>query len=203
MKYLDFQKAFANRPLIDTREVKNIFPEYVSRRFYEWQKKGYLKKIINSFYVFNDKNLNENELCYIANKLAEPSYLSLEYALSYYNLIPETVYLITSVTTRKTKMFETSVGNFQYRSLKENLFFAYTIIKHNGISYKIAEPEKALLDFLYLRSDLKNNNDLEELRINGDIFKEIINQKKIEQYLTIFNSASLSNKIKKLNKILC
>lgn len=203
MKYLDFQKTFASRHLIDTREVKNIFPEYTPRRFYEWQKKGYLKKIINSFYVFADKKLNEKELCFIANKLVEPSYLSLEYALSYYNLIPETVYLITNITTRKTKIIETSVGNFQYRSLKENLFFAYTIIELNSISFKIAEPEKALLDFLYLRSDLKNANDLEELRINSDVFKEIINPKKIEQYLAIFNSASLTSKIKKLNKILC
>lgn len=203
MKYLDFQKTFASHPLIDTREVKNIFPEYTPRRFYEWQKKGYLKKIINSFYIFTDQKLNENELCFIANKLVEPSYLSLEYALSYYNLIPETVYLITNITTRKTKIIETSVGNFQYRSLKKSLFFAYKIIGLNGISFKIAEPEKALLDFLYLRSDLKNVNDLEELRINSDVFKEIINPKKIEQYLAIFNSASLTSKVKKLNKILC
>lgn len=203
MKYLDFQKTFASRPLIDIREVKNIFPEYTPRRFYEWQKKGYLKKIVNSFYVFADKNLSGGELCFIANKLVEPSYLSLEYALSYYNLIPETVYLITNITTRKTKIIKTPISNFQYRSLKENLFFAYKITELNGISFKFAEPEKALLDFLYLRSDLKNTDDLEELRINGDIFKEIIDQKKIKQYLTVFNSPSLSNKVSKLNKLLC
>lgn len=202
MKYLDFQNTFNNRFLIDLREVRNIFPDFDSRRFYEWQKKGYLKKIINSFYVFPDRNINESKINFIANKLNEPSYLSLEYALRYYNLIPEIVYLITSVTTRKTKMLKTPIGNFQYRALKENLFFGYKIIELGGISFKIAEPEKALLDFLYLRGDIKNNNDLKELRINPEIFNEIMNIKKIEEYLQIFNSDSLRQKIDKLIRIL-
>ena len=203
MKYLDFQNTFANRVLIDLREVKNIFPDFNPRRFYEWQKKGYLKKIANSFYIFANKNLNETEVCFIANKLVDPSYLSLEYALSYYNLIPETVYLMTSVTTRKTKTIKTPISDFQYQPLKENLFFAYKIVELDGISFKIAEPEKALLDFLYLRSDIKNANDLEELRINEDIFKETIDQEKIKKYLAVFKSPSLLSKIKKINKILC
>ena len=163
MKYINFQNTFNNRILIDAREVKNVFPDFESRRFYEWQKKGYIKKIIKLFYVFADKKISENELCFIANKLIEPSYLSLEYALRYYNLIPEMVYLLTSITTRKTKMIESPVGNFRYQSVKENLFFGYKIVEMNGVSFKIAEPEKALLDFMYLRSDINNENDIAEL----------------------------------------
>jgi len=202
MKYLDFQKNFNNRVLIDVREVKNIFPDFESRRFYEWQKKGYIKKLTKLFYVFAEKKMNENEICFIANKLLEPSYLSLEYALRYYNLIPEMVYLMTSVTTRKTKMIETTVGNFRYQSVKENLFFGYKIIEIGGISFKIAEPEKALLDFLYLRSDVKNENDLAELRLNEEVFQEIINRGRMEKYAGLFNSKVLWQKIIKLNKII-
>jgi predicted transcriptional regulator of viral defense system len=202
MKYIDFQNIFKNHPLIDVREVKNIFPDFDSRRFYEWQKKGYIKKITKLFYIFINKKITENDIRYIANKLLEPSYLSLEYALRYYNLIPEIVYVVTSITTRKTKTINNEISNFQYRSIKENLFFGYKIIKINEISFKIAEPEKALLDFLYLRGDIKNKNDIKELRLNKEVFKEIINQKKLKQYTEVFNSKTLLSKVIKINKIM-
>jgi predicted transcriptional regulator of viral defense system len=202
MKYVDFQNSFKNRVLIDAREVKQVFPDFVSRRFYEWQKRGYIKKIASRFYVFADKKINESENNFIANKLFEPSYISLEFALRYYNLIPEVVFLTTSITTRKTKLIKTAIGNFQYRAVKESLFFGYKIIDFNGVAYKISEPEKALLDWLYLRSDLKTANDFLELRINEDDYHKTINQDKLKQYLEIFNSATLNKKIKVLNKTL-
>jgi predicted transcriptional regulator of viral defense system len=202
MKYLDFQNKFKNRPLIDIREVKAVFSDFDTRRFNEWQGKGYIKKLSRLFYVFSDKEINENETRFIANKLLEPSYISLESALRHYNLIPEIVYLNTSITTRKTKLIETPVGNFQYRVVKEKLFFGYKIIGNNNIAFKIAEPEKALLDFLYLRSDIKNENDIFELRLNGETYKKIIDQNKLNNYLKIFNSSTLNKKIKILNKVL-
>lgn len=198
MKYLDFHNNFANRLLIDVREVKNVFSDFESRRFYEWQKKGYIKKLSKLFYIFTDKKIDETEVNFIANKLFEPSYISLEYALRYYNLIPETVYLVTSITTRKTKLFKTPVSNFQYRSIKENLFFGYKIIETAGLPFKIAEPEKALLDFLYLRSDIKNEDDIDELRINKEVFREIIKKEKIEKYAEVFDSKVLFRKIIKI-----
>lgn len=200
MKYVDFQKAFSKRVLIDVREVKSVFPDFESRRFYEWQKKGYITKITKLFYVFTDKKASEAEICFIANKLLEPSYISLEYALRYYNLIPEIVYLITSVGSRKTKMIKSSTGNFSYRVIKESLFFGYKIIEIGGVSFKIAEPEKALLDFLYLRSDIRNEDDIEELRINWDVFHEIIDPEKLAEYAKAFNSKVLFQKIIKINK---
>ena len=202
MKYIDFNNAFKNRLLIDVREVRQIFPDFESRRFYEWQKKGYIKKLSRLFYVFSDRNINEAENNFIANKLLEPSYISLESALRYYNLIPEVVFLTTSVTTRKTKLLKTPIGDFQYRKVKEKLFFGYRIINAGQIAYKIADPEKALLDFLYLRSDIKSEGDIFELRINGESYREIIDQNKLKQYLGVFNSKALNKKIDKLTEIL-
>jgi len=202
MKYIDFNNAFKNRLLIDVREVRQIFPDFESRRFYEWQKKGYIKKLSRLFYVFSDRNINEAENNFIANKLLEPSYISLESALRYYNLIPEVVFLTTSVTTRKTKLLKTPIGDFQYRKVKEKLFFGYRIINAGQIAYKIADPEKALLDFLYLRSDIKSEGDIFELRINGESYREVIDQNKLKQYLGVFNSKALNKKIDQLTEIL-
>ena len=202
MKYIDFNNAFKNRLLIDVREVRQIFPDFESRRFYEWQKKSYIKKLSRLFYIFSDRNINEAENNFIANKLLEPSYISLESALRYYNLIPEVVFLTTSVTTRKTKLLKTPIGDFQYRKVKEKLFFGYRIINAGQIAYKIADPEKALLDFLYLRSDIKSEGDIFELRINGESYREIIDQNKLKQYLGVFNSKALNKKIDQLTEIL-
>ena len=202
MKYIDFNNAFKNRLLIDVREVRQIFPDFESRRFYEWQKKGYIKKLSRLFYVFSDRNINEAENNFIANKLLEPSYISLESALRYYNLIPEVVFLTTSVTTRKTKLLKTPIGDFQYRKVKEKLFFGYRNINAGQIAHKIADPEKALLDFLYLRSDIKSKGDIFELRINEESYREVIDQNKLKQYLGVFNSKALNKKIDQLTEIL-
>ena len=202
MKYIDFNNAFKNRLLIDVREVRQIFPDFESRRFYEWQKKGYIKKLSRLSYIFSDRNINEAENNFIANKLLEPSYISLESALRYYNLIPEVVFLTTSVTTRKTKLLKTPIGDFQYRKVKEKLFFGYRIINAGQIAYKIADPEKALLDFLYLRSDIKSKGDIFELRINEESYREVIDQNKLKQYLGVFNSKALNKKIDQLTEIL-
>ncbi len=200
MKYIDFQNKFKDYPIIDVREVKNVFPDFDSRRFYEWQKKGYIKKISKLFYFFNNKMISEENVFFIANKLLEPSYISLERALSFYNLIPENVFMVSSVSTKKTKLIKNQISNFNYRSIKKSLFFAYKLIKVNNFSFKIAEAEKALLDLLYLRSDIKTEKDILELRINENTFCEIIDIKKMEKYARQFNSKTLFNKFLKIKK---
>ncbi len=195
MKYIDFYGQFKDFPFININDVKTAFPDYEPRRMYEWQKAGYIRKVARSFYVFNDRKLNEDDLCLISNKLREPSYISLEYALSQYSLIPETVFVRTSITTKKTASFETVIGNFSYQSVKKTLFFGYVLQGQKKSKYKFAEPEKAILDFLYLRSDIKDGNDIESLRINADIYEEIIDEEKLDKYLGIFQLVTLNEKV--------
>jgi len=199
MKYIDFYNHFKEYPIIYLSDIKNVENDFDHRRLYEWQKKHYLKKVANNFYIFADKQLSDFEMNFISNKLYEPSYLSFEYALSYYNLIPETVFLYTSVTTKKTRIIKSEIGNFSYRSIKTGLFFGYRLIKNERISFKIADPEKALLDFLYFRSDIVNKNDIYELRVNKEVFKETISYDKLNGYLRKFNSKKLTQKIKLIN----
>lgn len=201
MKYIEFCNKFKNYPLIRVSDIRNAEPDFDHRRLYEWQKKGYLEKITNNFYIFADKKFSDYAMNFIANKLYEPSYLSLEYALNYYSLIPEVVFWRTSVSSKKTRTIISKLGNFSYRKIKKELFFGYKLIEDDGISFKIAEPEKAMLDFLYLRSDLKNKNDMEELRINEEVYNEIMDKKKLDKYLKIFDSKILTEKIKILNSI--
>jgi len=77
--------------------------------------------------------------------------VSLESALSYYSLIPEAVADVTSVSTKKTSRFTNSIGNFVYQRVKPDAFRGYRSYKDEaGLECLIAEPEKAVVDFLYL-----------------------------------------------------
>jgi predicted transcriptional regulator of viral defense system len=195
MNYVDFADTFKDFPVIHIADVKTAFSDFDHRRMYEWQKAGYIKKITRNFYVFADKHLNGDEVCFIGNKLREPSYISMEYALSHYSLIPEAVFVFTSITTKHPAAFETAIGNFDYTSIKKPLFFGYILSGQGKAKYKIAEPEKALLDFLYSRSDVKSEGDIRELRINRDVFKEIIDTAKLGEYLAVFKSPTLARKV--------
>ncbi|MFH1313703.1 MAG: hypothetical protein ABIJ00_10835 [Candidatus Eisenbacteria bacterium] len=84
---------------------------------------------------------------YVANLIYGPSYISLEYALGYHGLIPERVEVVTSVTTRRSRRFNTPLGVFTYRSLREPRYATGAMLESVGeTSFLIATPEKALAD---------------------------------------------------------
>ena len=130
-------------------DIKKSFIDFDSRRLVEWQEKGYIRKVINRWYVFSDIEVDDNMRFWIANRIYQPSYVSLESALSYYNLIPEAVYTTTSLTSNKTISFDTSEGTYSYRHIKPSLFFGYQVVEWQGFPIKMAELEKVILDYLY------------------------------------------------------
>ena len=94
--------------------------------------------------VFRKEPLSREHM---ANLIYGPSYVSLEYALSYHGLIPERVEAVTSVTTRRSRDFNTSFGAFTYRMLKGPRYTVGAIIETIGKTpFLVASPEKALVD---------------------------------------------------------
>jgi len=135
----------------------------------------------------------------IAHSLYQPSYISLERALFHYGLIPEMVYGVTSVTPKTTRTFHNDFGQFIYRHIKKELFWGYRSVEVDNQFYLIAEPEKALLDFLYFnRWRIKNEDDLVEMRFNPDL-ATILDQKRLADYLCLF----ADEKIEQLVSMLC
>ena len=180
--------------VISLHDIKKRIPKFQRIQLDRWEKMGYLRKIKQGFYALTDQELNEYFLFLTANKIYSPSYLSLERALRFYNLIPEEVFQITSVSTKKTTNFETTIGNFSYRHISPRLFWAYQWIPFGKQKILIAEPEKALLDYLYLHVDLKTGNDFIEMRVNKESFFEQINIKKFHTYLAAFENKSLATR---------
>jgi len=118
----------------------------------------------------------------IANHLRGPSYVSLESALSYWNMIPERAYEISSITIKTSKIYKTPVGRFSYRHLKIP-YYSYGL-KNIEYSTKqamlIASPEKALCDKVLLTPkinlrSIKQTKEflLEDLRIDGEVLSTL------------------------------
>lgn len=127
----------------------------------------------------NDKNTPGH---YLASYIYGPSYLSFDYALSKYGMIPEAVYkTYTSATFKKNKkkIYSNVFGDFLYRDVPESIYmFGVKAVVENGYTYHIAIPEKALCDKLYTMKPVKNLEELKnlifnDLRIDEDIFREL------------------------------
>jgi len=154
MKYLDFRKKIGVLPLLGTKDLKVLFPRVpkhnLRNNLRNWVDKGYLVNIRRGFYIPADL-AEEIDPMVIASKIYFPSYVSLEAALGYYGIIPEAVFTTTSVTTRKTFAFSAEkFGNFSYQKIKQEAFGGFATLKDNNISFNLALPEKALVDWFYI-----------------------------------------------------
>jgi predicted transcriptional regulator of viral defense system len=123
-----------------------------------------ITKIKKGLYIFGpdfQKRPVLREL--LANLIYSPSYISLEYALSKYGLIPERAYIITSVCLNRSKTFTTPVATFAYRTRPLSVYslgIQQIEIPQEG-SYLIATREKALVDLI---SQVKGIKDTHEMR---------------------------------------
>lgn len=198
ISYTRFGQSLAPYPIFSVRDIVKIFPDFDSRRLVEWQKKGYIQKIINRWYRFTGTINGEEDLWWIANRIYSPSYVSLESALAYHGLIPEGVFAVTSITTLKTQSFRTLLCPFYYKTMKPSLFFGYFLLQTDGKSVKMADLEKTLFDYFYLKPYIKDVDDFEGLRLNTFLLKKHFNKERMDIYLKLANSPSLTKRINSL-----
>ena len=197
MQYIEFRESLKNFTIFSLSDIRRIDNRFFRTRLNEWQNKGFIKKVIKGYYIFSDSKLDENVLFEIANRIYNPSYISFEMALSWHGIIPESVYGITSVSTRRTYSFKTAIAEFTYRQLKPQLFFGYDLVEYSGGKYfKIAVMEKAILDYFYINSFIREEDDFVSIRINKDVFFEKFNEKKLNNFLEKFEHKRLSKKIR-------
>ena len=194
MNFLDFQNKFSRYPVFSLQDVRKAFPGFSYRQLDRWARKNYLRKIRQGFYVLSQQRIDQRFLYCAANRIYSPSYISLETALRYYDLIPEEVFQLTSVSTKKTAKFDTPVGNFSYRHLKPGLFFGYGLIELSKINILIAEPEKAILDYLYLTPGVETEDDFRGMRINREKFNEQVDQQKFQKLASAFGFKTLKRR---------
>lgn len=170
--------------LFSPEEFRRVFRISLraAQEFIKDHKKDLFIKLRNGLYALRTSVPAEAE---IANRLYTPSYLSLEYALAHYRMIPETVYSVTSVTTRITRTFVAEGRSYEYSRIKRKAFTGYKNLKTDAGIVLIAEPEKALVDYLYF-VDLKLKLLNERLSLKGKV-----NGTTVVRYAKLFGRKSL------------
>lgn len=191
---------------LDYLLLKSILTDYAQPRakIRALLKNGTLVRVKKGLYVFGEAfALQPFSKEVLANLMYGPSYISLEYALAYYGMIPERVQTITSITNKRNKHFDTPVGQFSFRYIHPR---KYTVgitqisidASHNII---IASPEKALADKISLTPglQLESVDDVEaflteDLRIDLEILKTV-EYKNLKRIAAVYKN-------KNLNKVL-
>ncbi len=136
-----------------------------------WLARKELIRIKKGLYVFGPRlSKSPVSLDVVANLIYGPSYVSCEFALSHYGMIPEAVYEITSVTTKRNKMYDTPLGRFSYRYLHVNRYHVgLDLVQHKDEIFSLyATKEKALCDMLFFQKiKVENSDELYDLLTQG------------------------------------
>ena len=188
MKYRDLE-GLIKLPYFTLHDVSLLGAKLFPYQLSSWAAKGYLIKAKNGVYVFANRRKDVRAFD-LARTIYEPRYISLEFALSYYGFIPEMVAAITSVTTKANRTYTSTLWHYTFRHIKPCLFWGYTTLKDANVL--MAEPEKAILDYLYLNlTKLRGIHDFESIRFNKMEIAQKINPKKFQQYLSGFELKKL------------
>jgi len=204
MKWEKFIEFTGGMPVIDTENllagVKK--PDAIQVQLSRWKKAGKIYQLKRGFYLLNEK-YRKIELYepFIASVLKWPSYISMEKALEYHGLIPESVNAYTCITTKRPDTFSSSIGIFEYRHINTSLFWGYNSVTVKKQTAFFASPEKSLLDFFYLNRTEISLDYLHELRLQN-VSK--INLNRLSKYAERFRKSyilSAAETIKKYIKI--
>lgn len=144
-------------------------PQKVQRQLADWVRAGKVIQLRRGLYTLAAPYRSKPPHSYlIANQLVQGSYVSLQMALSHYDLIPEHVAVVTSVTTGRPGKWQNPYGRFSYQHIQPAFFFGfhYRQVTTTQWAY-MATPEKALLDLIYLTPKAESAGYIQELRLQN------------------------------------
>lgn len=197
MKFHEFKTAIQYLPVFTGKDAARLGErQTMYNQLNNWRRKGLVIQLRRGYYVLGkaDRKVEPGNL-FLSGQLYSPSYVSLEYALGLHGLIPEMVAQVTAVTTRNVASFKTDLGNFEYQHIKRQAFRGFKAAKDQaGQTYFLAEPEKAVADFIYLNLPRFKRGD-REIFIQSYRFQnlESLNLKKVMSYAALFGSAKLND----------
>jgi predicted transcriptional regulator of viral defense system len=146
----------------------NINPKNVRLQLTRWVKSGSIYQLRRGFYSISPpyQKIQPHPFL-VANHLQRASYISLQSALAFYGLIPETIHITESVTAGRPEQLETPLGIFEFRHIKPKLLFGYQMTDLRGQNALVATPEKALLDLIYFQPGGELPQYLQALRLQN------------------------------------
>ncbi len=170
MKLEEFLQQIENLPVIDTEMLLVGSSDHAKAKVQisRWVKSGKLIQLKRGLYVLAPlyRKIEPFEP-FIAAVLKQPSYISLEKALEFHGMIPEGVRVYTSLTTKWQDTFKSKLGIYSYQHIRKDLFWGYESVTLRNQTGFIAVPEKAILDYLYVKKIKLSPRYLNELRLQN------------------------------------
>lgn len=200
---------FAKTAYVESCNLKPFLGSYTNPDDFisRMVKAGELIRLKKGFFLIAEK-IENSPIPYeqIANLLYGPSYISFEWALSFYKMIPEGVYVVTSASATKSKIFNTPAGTFDYTYLSHHRYAIGIDQKENAAGrFLIATPEKALADLIHLKSKKLESKDLlvdliEARRMDEDQLKKL-NKKHLLEIADNYRSKAVMNLVNVLGML--
>lgn len=196
MKYSEFREQVASLPYFRSNIFRHLTNQsnLLRRQIVDWQDKGYLFSIKRGIYTLRPEDRRVKVSPFAFATVIQPiSYISLETALSYYQMIPERVGTITSVTPKKTQSFENALGHYQYHHIQKAAYGGFISLQDEGQNpFLIATPEKALLDFFYFRMRGVSHFDEHLFELSFRLQNvDTLNENKLLHFATLFQQSKL------------
>ena len=186
MEFEKLLKVLGDEPVFESSLLfsGDIQPEYIRLQLDRWVKTGKIHQLRRGFYMLAAPYQKQKPHPFlVANRLQNPSYVSVQSALSFYGMIPDIVQETISMTTVRNERLNTALGVFDYRYINKKFFSGFRLSEFGGQHAFIATPEKAILDLVYLHpggddpaflSELRLQNlgnlDVKELHLQGKLF---------------------------------
>ena len=169
MKFSEVMEIVADEPVFETELLVagQSDPTDVRRQLSRWTRAGKLHQVRRGLYALAPpfQKMKPHPFV-VANRFVRSSYVTSQSALAFYDMIPEHVSTVTSVTTQRPGQWKTPLGIFRFQHIRSALFFGYHQTElGNGQQAFVATPEKALLDLIYLQPGADSVEYLRELRL--------------------------------------
>ena len=192
MRAIEEIRAKIDQEIFNHTQVLEVLKNYSKPRdvISSLLKRGDIIRVKKGLYVFGKFwQRNQVDPVLLANLIYGPSVVSLEYVLSNSGLIPESVTTITSVTTGRSRTFDTPIGRYSYMQLNKKRFsFGIELYKTEAGNYLAAAPLKALTDKIWLDGSFQPTSPssfaeylFDDLRIDASRLKEYITIENIEK----------------------
>ncbi len=171
---MNFQEFVTNLASIPVFKIEHLYavadnPQQAQRKITEWIQAGKVIQLRPGVYSLAPSYQLEYPHSYVvANQMVQASYVSLQTALSNYDLIPEYVPVVVSITTCRPEKWHNLYGHFNYEQIESAIFFGFEYRQVTQTQWAfVATPEKALLDLIYLTPDSDKEQYIRTLRLQN------------------------------------
>jgi predicted transcriptional regulator of viral defense system len=146
--------------IVTSSELRELFPEYsygsLGQEINALATRGWLIRIKRGVYAvasLESHSFATISPLVVAQVLVPGSYVSFEFALNHHGLFDQLPATVASVTPLKSKTYEFQDMEYRFVKAKAEMMTGFAEVSLEGRTARVADVEKALIDFLHFRKD--------------------------------------------------